>query len=130
MWEFTVEPAPGQSTDCLVDPNTWAPLSPDAQGATAFVSLSWRTFLGRRPLHAGYLYATPALAGPPKGITSVLLNPTSRHHLKKSAAVKSNASPNSINILSDIINPNAFSRLASSIKFSITTNAPPGGKAS
>jgi len=44
--------------------------------------------------------------------------------------VKSNASPNSMSMLSDISKPNAFCRLSSSMMFSIATNAPPGGSAS
>jgi hypothetical protein len=54
------------------------------------------------------LYATPSLAGPANGITSVLLKPASRHQPKKSAAVKSKASPNSIDIFSDISSPSVF----------------------
>jgi hypothetical protein len=63
-------------------------------------------------------------------MTSIVRNPASRHQPKKSAAVKSNASPNSISMFSDIISPNAFSRRALSIRFSTTMNAPPGGRAS
>ena len=58
------------------------------------------------------------------------LKPTSRHQPAKSAPVKSKASPNSISMLSDIISPNAFSRRASSMRFSMTMNAPPSGSAS
>jgi hypothetical protein len=60
------------------------------------------------------LYATAALEGPASGITSVRSNPTSLHQRVKSAPVKSNATPNSISMLSDIISPKAFSRRASS----------------
>jgi hypothetical protein len=67
-----------------------------------------------------YLYAIPALVGPASGTTSTSLKPASLHHEAKSAPVKSNASPNSISMLSDMRRPNAFSRRASSMKFSMT----------
>src|SRR6266540_2736597 len=77
-----------------------------------------------------HLYATAALAGPRSGITSVRRKPIFRHHPSKSRPVKSNASPNSISILSDIMRPKALLRRSSSIRFSIAAKAPPLGRAS
>ncbi|MPZ53735.1 MAG: hypothetical protein GEU79_13560 [Acidimicrobiia bacterium] len=74
----------------------------------------------RRRARRRYLYAIPALVGPASGTTSTSLKPTSLHHEAKSAPVKSNASPNSIITLSDMRRPNAFSRRASSMMFSMT----------
>src|SRR3954470_7245597 len=59
----------------------------------------------------------PALVGPASGRISTSLKPASLHHAAKSAPVKSNASPNSISMLSDMRRPNAFSRRASSVIF-------------
>src|SRR5438093_1311934 len=81
-------------------------------------------------LARAYLYATAALAVGVRGITRVSRNPTCVHQAAKSAPVKSKASPNSINMLSDIMSPKAFSRRASSMRCSIATKAPPAGSAS
>src|SRR5262249_40003294 len=92
------------------------------------ISITYRLAREQRKA-TGHLYATAALAGPRSGITSVRRNPTFRHHPSKSRPVKSNASPNSISILSDVIRPKALLRRSSSIKVSITTKAPPFGRA-
>src|SRR5690349_3253911 len=76
-----------------------------------------------------YFQAIAALAAPASGRISQRLKPASRHQDVKSAPVKSKASPNSISMFSDIIRPNAFSRRASSMMFSIATKAPPSGRA-
>jgi hypothetical protein len=57
-----------------------------------------------RPL-GDYLYAMAALDDPSSGIISNRVKPASRHHSVNSAPVKSNASPNSMSIVSDMKRP-------------------------
>ena len=71
---------------------------------------------------------SPRWRGRRGAATSTSRKPASLHQPRKSAPVKSKASPNSISMLSDIIRPKTFSRRASSIRFSTAMNAPPGGQ--
>ena len=88
---------------------------------------------GDEPMHCGQCRQGPRISAfmlPISNFGNRYLIPVpsgtfglSPNGVKKPSSAK--ASPNSINMLSDISRPNAFSRRASSISASITTNAPP-----
>src|SRR5262249_55183349 len=84
----------------------------------------------RRCNRPAYLYATAALDAPTRGTPAQRRRPASEHQPWKSAPVKSNASPNSISMLSEKSRPKRFSRRWSSIRCSTAMNAPPAGSAS
>lgn len=60
------------------------------------------------PQIGSHLKATAALDPLARGITSNDRNPAAVHHARKSAPEKSNASPNSMSMFSDIISPKVF----------------------